>query len=128
MVVASGQKTTLKQGSRVPIATGSYSAGGANGINPGIGIQTQFTYVDVSTNFEATLDEYANGARLRTLVDQSAAVAPEKDATVQQPVIRHSTLEGASFLTLGKPLMIGSLDIPGSTQRLDVEVVMTQLP
>jgi Bacterial type II/III secretion system short domain len=120
MIVASGQKTTLKQNSRVPAATGSYSAGGS--------VQTQFTYIDVGINFDATLDEFANGARLRTLIDQSAVVPQEKDAAVQQPVIRHATLEGASFLAPGKPLMLGSLDIPGSTRRLDVEVVMAQLP
>lgn len=122
MVVVSGQKTTLKQNSRVPVATGSYSSGGS------VGVQTQYSLLDVGINFEATLDEFANGARLRTLVDQSAVVPQEKDAALQQPVVRHATLEGASFLAPGKPLMLGSLDIPGSTRRLDVEVVMAQLP
>jgi len=117
MVLVSGQKTSLKQNSRVPILTGS-----------GSGTLTQFTYADAGINFEATLDELSNGARLRSLVDQSSAVAAEKDAPIQQPVMRHVTLEGASFLAPGKPLMLGSMDIPGSTRRLDVEVVMEPLP
>ena len=42
----------------------------------------------------------------------------------QDPVIRQSSLEGTSFLALGKPLVLGSMDIPGSARHLDVEVVM----
>jgi hypothetical protein len=118
MVAISGQRATMKQNSRVPMATGTS--------NPGV--QTQFTYLDVGIDFDATLDEVGNGARLRSLVDQSVPVSPDKDAPLQQPVIRHLTLEGAALLSPGKPMMLGSLDLPGSTRRLDVEVVMDQLP
>jgi hypothetical protein len=31
-------------------------------------------------------------------------------------------------LSLGKPLVLGSIDIPGSTRRLDIEVVMETVP
>lgn len=118
MVVASGQRTTLKQNSKVPIGTGPSGASG---------VQTQFSYMDVGMNFEATLDESVNGARLRSNVDQSA-FAGEKSDALQQNVIRHFSLEGASFLTARKPLMLGSVDVPGSTRRLDVEVMMEPLP
>jgi hypothetical protein len=40
----------------------------------------------------------------------------------QDPVIRQTTLEGTSTLVLGKPLVLGSLDIPGSTRHQEVEV------
>jgi hypothetical protein len=83
--------------------------------------------MDVGMNFEATLDEFVNGARLRTNVDQSA-IAGEKSDVMQQPVIRNFSLEGASFLTARKPLMLGSVDVSGSTRRLDVEVMMEPLP
>ena len=49
-----GQQATLKIGSRIPIATGSYSAGAATGITAGIGVQTQFTYLDVGVNIDMT--------------------------------------------------------------------------
>jgi hypothetical protein len=45
----------------------------------------------------------------------------------QEPVVRQTVLEGTSFLTPGKPLVLGSLDIPGSARHLDVEVVMEQV-
>jgi hypothetical protein len=43
-------------------------------------------------------------------------------------VTRNTSLEGASSLTPGKPLMLGSLDIPGTTRRFDIQVLMEQLP
>jgi len=32
-------------------------------------------------------------------------------------------LEGTSALTLGKPLILGSLDIPGTTRKQEIAVV-----
>ena len=122
IIVAAGQRTTLKQGSKVPVATGSYSATGSN-----TGAQTQFTYIDVGMNFDVTLDELANGARLRSKVEQLSIAEQTSGVGLQDPIIRQSTLEGTSFLTLGKPLVLGSIDIPGSTRHLDVEVVMEQV-
>jgi hypothetical protein len=123
MVVASGQKTTLKQGSRVPIATGSYAPNGS----PNPGQQTQFTYLDVGMNFDAGLDEFDNGVRLLSSVEQSGVAEQNSIAGVQEPVIRQTSLKGAAYLAPGKPLTLGSLDIPGSTRHLDIEVVMEQL-
>ena len=124
MVVASGQKTTLKQGSRVPIATGSYAANGS----PNASQQTQFTYLDVGMNFDATLDEFASGVRLFSSVEQSSIAEEKSGVGEQDPIVRQTSLKGAAYLTPGKPLMLGSLDIPGSTRHLDVEVIMEQLP
>lgn len=124
MIVASGQETVLKQGSKIPIATGSYSPTPT----AGPGSQTQFTYLDIGMNFSATLDEFANGVRLRSDVVQSSAADQTTIAGVTEPVIRQSELKGAAYLTPGKPLVLGSLDIPGSTRHLDIEVVMEQLP
>jgi type II secretory pathway component GspD/PulD (secretin) len=121
IVVAAGQRTTLKQGSKVPIATGSYSATGNTGA------QTQFTYIDVGMNFDVTLDEVTNGARLRSKVEQLSIAEQTSGVGLQDPIIRQSTLEGTSFLTLGKPLVLGSIDIPGSTRHLDVDVMMEQV-
>jgi type II secretory pathway component GspD/PulD (secretin) len=120
MVVVTGQRTLLKQGSKVPVATGSYSEGNSNS-------QTQFTYLDVGLNFDATLDEFANGVRLRSKVEQSSIAEEKSGVGAQDPIVRQTVMEGTSFLTPGKPLVLGSLDIPGSTRHLDVEVVMEQV-
>jgi type II secretory pathway component GspD/PulD (secretin) len=121
MIVAAGQRTVLKEGSKVPVATGSYSATGNTGA------QTQITYIDVGMNFDVTLEELANGARLRSKVEQLSIAEQTSGVGLQDPIIRQSSLEGTSFLILGKPLVLGSIDIPGSTRHLNVEVVMEQV-
>lgn len=117
MIVVAGQRTTLKQGSKVPIATGTYNPGTSTA-------QMQMTYLDVGQNFDATLDEFANGVRLRSRIEQSSVAEQTSGAGPQDPVIRITTLEGTAFLTPDKPLILGSLDIPGSTRHMDVAVVM----
>ena len=37
--------------------------------------------------------------------------------------LRQAVLENVSTVTLGKTMKLGSLDIPGGTQRIEVEVV-----
>jgi type II secretory pathway component GspD/PulD (secretin) len=120
MVLTAGQRTVVKQGSKVPIATGSYNEGNS-------GAQTQFTYLDVGLSFEATLDEYGNGARVRSKVEQSSIAEEKSGVGAQDPIVRQTVMEGTSFLTRGKPMVLGSLDVPGSTRHLDVEVVMEQV-
>jgi type II secretory pathway component GspD/PulD (secretin) len=126
MIMTSGQATTLKLGSKIPVATGSYSSGGSAA---GVGVQTQFTYIDVGMNFDATLTEMGNNAMLKSAVEQSS-VAPETSevAGAHEPIIRQASLRGETFLTPGKPVALGSMDIPGSTSRLQIEVVMEPLP
>ena len=123
MVVSTGQRTTMKEGDKIPVATGSYSNG--EGTNPAnAGVQTQFTYLDVGMNFDATLDEFANGVRLQSKVEQSSVGPSNTIAGVQEPVVRQSVLQGTSFLFLGKPVMLGSVDVPDSTRHLDIAVVL----
>ena len=118
MVLVSGQQTVMKQGSKIPVATGTVTENGSPST------QTQFTYLDVGLNFNATLDESVNGVRLRSKAEQSSLGTDKTIAGIQEPVVRQTVLEGTSILTPGKPLILGSLDIPDSTRRLDIEVVM----
>jgi type II secretory pathway component GspD/PulD (secretin) len=117
MVIANGQRTTMKNGSKVPVATGSYNTAGATS-------QTQFTYLDVGINIDATLNEVAGGAQLKAKVEQSSIGEDKLIAGIQEPVVRQSVMEGVSMLQIGKPEVVGALDITGSTRHLDIEVVM----
>jgi hypothetical protein len=120
MIVITGGRTVLKQGSKVPVATGTRSSAAS-------GIETQMTYLDIGMNFDASLDESPSGVRLRTKVEQLSVAEEKSGVGLQDPIIRQTSLEGTSILTSGKPLILGSLDIPGSTRHLDVEVVMELL-
>jgi hypothetical protein len=115
IIVASGSRTDFKQGSRVPVAVNSSSSPG--------GASSEITYLDVGQEIEASLDGYLDGVRLRTKVVQSGVVEDKPGIGTQAPVIRQTTLEGTSTLVQGKPLVLGSLDVPGSTRHQEVEVV-----
>ena len=116
MIVVSGRKTALKQGSRVPLVTGSLSNSG--------GAQTQVQYIDIGLNIDASIDESGDGVKLNTQVEQSSIAEEKSGLGMQDPIVRQTKLEGTSILTAGKPLMLGSMDIPSSARRLDIEVVM----
>ena len=120
MVVTEGQQATLKQGSRIPFMTGS-TGQGASSVN-------QFTYLDVGMNFDATIDTTSGGIRLRTSVEQSSVVEEKPIAQSQDPVIRQATFKGTSYLVPGKPLKVGTFDIPDSSRHLELEVTMEPLP
>jgi type II secretory pathway component GspD/PulD (secretin) len=121
MVLSEGERTTLKQGSRVPLVTGSTTASSA-------GTESQVTYIDVGLNFDAILTKAADGANLRAKVAQTSVAEERSGVGLQDPVIRQTALEGTSFLPFGKPVVLGSIDVPGSTRHLEVEVVMTLVP
>ncbi len=123
MVAVNGQFTTVKEGDKIPIATGSYSDGSATAS----GVQTQFTYLDVGMNFSATLSATDGGAILKTKVEQSSLGQPSTIAGVQEPVVRQTVFEGTSALTFGKPVMLGSIDVPTTTRRFDIAVVLDQI-
>ena len=116
MVVSEGARSTLKQGSKIPIATGSYDQGKN-------GAQTQFTYLDIGLNFDSTVDTFSNGLRLKAKVEQSSIASETTIAGINEPVIRQSVLEQTAQLVLDKPLVLGSLDITGSTRHLDIEAL-----
>ena len=116
MIVVAGQRTVLKQGDKVPVVT-AYT-----GTSPEV--KAELTYLDIGMNFDATLDEFANGVRLNSKVEQSSLAEEKSGIGTQDPIVRQTVLQSTSFLTPGKPLILGSLDVLGSTRHLDVEVVM----
>ena len=121
LLVASGGKTDVKQGSKVPIVTGVYP----QGEQPQ---HSDVQYQDVGLEIEATVDSYADGVRLRTRIAQSSVADEKSSIGVQDPVFHQTTLDGTAALVPGKPLILGSLDIPGTNRHQQVEVVSEAIP
>jgi type II secretory pathway component GspD/PulD (secretin) len=116
VVAISREKTWLRQGSRVPIITGSYDTA-----TPTHAIQYQ--YMDVGLSIEASVDGDENGLRLHSKFEETS-LADEKPASgSQNPPIRQTSLDAVSTLVLGKPVVLGSLDIPDSTHKREISVV-----
>jgi hypothetical protein len=80
-------------------------------------------------NFNATLTEMGENAMLKSSVDDNSVAPQSTDiAGVKEPIVRQTSLKGESLLRPGKPVMLGSVDIPGSTSHLNIEVAMENLP
>src|ERR1035437_4967908 len=129
LVVASGQQATLKQGSKVPVATGSYNATATTGSNAvPAGTQTNFTYLDVGMNFTVTPTALADGVSLMTAIEQLSVADEKSGVGLQDPIVKQTSLKSTLLVPPGKPVMLGSIDLPGTTHRLDIEVTAEQLP
>jgi type II secretory pathway component GspD/PulD (secretin) len=116
LVLVSGERQVFKQGSRVPIVTGNF----------GVKTSTENTvveYQDVGLTIEASVAGYADGARLISKLSQTSLAEEKSGVGPQDPVIRQTVLDGTSILELGKPLVLGSFDLPGGTRKQEVEVV-----
>jgi len=116
LLVVSGDKSIAKHGNRVPIVTGTLEKENA-------AQSSQVQYLDVGLNVEASLD----GDRLRSKLEQSAVADEKSGMGVQDPMVRQTMIEATTDLRPGKSSLLGSLDIPGTFRRQDVEVVAERI-
>ena len=119
LILPVGSKTVVKQGTRVPIVTGAVEKGGGTS-------STQVQYVDVGLNIEASLEGSGDAPRLQSKVEQSNLGDGKTGIGTQDPIILQTKMEGWSMLTQGKPALLGSLDIPGTTRHEEI-MVMSEL-
>jgi type II secretory pathway component GspD/PulD (secretin) len=111
LIVPSGGRTELTEGTKVPIVTGTSDAEKGT-------VTSQVQYEEIGLKIQATLE----GVRLHTKVEQSALAGEKSGAVAQDPTIRQTVLDGMSTLSQGKPVVLGSLDVPGSTRHQEIEV------
>ncbi len=104
-----GQKATLKIGSRIPVATGSYNAGVSTGI-ASIGVQTQFSYIDVGVNVEMTPTvHFDRDISLKMKMEVSTELSPVVISGVSEPVISQRAVEQTIQLKAGEPSILAGL-------------------
>jgi hypothetical protein len=112
MTVDNRGRAEMKQGRRVPIAmTTTDAKSSAN---------AQVQYLDVGLAITAELD----GARLRSKVQETKLSGSKSVMGVADPVVEQTELNGNTLLVVGKPLVLGTLDVPNSTRQEVVEVTV----
>lgn len=114
IVTQGGDRATLKQGARVPIMTGNYT----DGTNQHQEIQ----YQDVGMMIQASLSGDGDGLRLQSKIEQTTLADDKSNVGLQDPVIRQAVLEEQSAVVAGKPIVLGSMEMPGG-QKMDVSVL-----
>lgn len=115
LIATPGNKTSLKQGSRVPIVTGTTGTGSDQ--------NTQVQYMDVGVNVDASLEPSGDELRLYTKFEQTSVAEEKSSVGIQDPLIHQSVLQGESTLAPGKPLVLGSMDLPASGKHVELSVV-----
>ena len=104
-----GQRATIKIGQKIPVATGSYNAGVSTGV-ASIGVQTQFTYLDVGVSMDITptvhLDQQVS---LKTKIEVSQQTSTVMISGVAEPIIGQRTLENVVQLKDGEPSILAGI-------------------
>lgn len=110
----------LKLGSKIPIETGQASSLS----------QIEISYIDVGLTIDASLRSYKNGLELRSHIAQSDIdiYIDTQRSSPKQPVIRQTDFRSAVLLQENKPVIIGNVDMLGTTHVLQIQVELTKLP
>jgi type II secretory pathway component GspD/PulD (secretin) len=116
MVVVIGNKSEVKLGSKVPIVTGSFDDQTSKA-------NTQVQYEDVGLMIEAWLDSSGDSLRLHTKVEQSSVSDEKSNVGIQDPVLLQSVFDGSSTLVEGRPQVLGTLETPGGSGKVEIEVI-----
>ncbi|HEY1336599.1 MAG TPA: hypothetical protein VGF59_03775 [Bryobacteraceae bacterium] len=125
MMMDPGGKATLKIGSRVPVVTGAANSAGAL-------VNTQFQYVDVGVNIDASVQQISGGDKvaLAADLDLSTIIPPEKGsaaANLNNPIIGQLRTHVSGAVPVGKATNVASVDDPVTMRRFDVEATVTRV-
>ncbi len=104
-----GQRATLKIGQKIPVATGSYNAGVSTGV-ASIGVQTQFTYLDVGVSIDITPTVHLDReVSLKTSIEVSQQNGSQTISGVTEPIIGQRKLENIIQLRDGEPSILAGI-------------------
>lgn len=124
ILVRQMDKSSLRLGSRVPIAVGSFMAGSAKE-NP---IPTQFQYLDVGMNIDCLVEPLDSDVFLSTNVEVNR-LAPEqaKEVRTGNTIVRQTKIQVHDLVPLGKPTVLSSADEVDGTGRFQIEATVTKI-
>ena len=108
-----GQKATMKIGSKIPIATGSYGGGGIGaGALGGVSslVNTQFQYTDVGVNIEMTPTVHFNhDVTLKIKIEVSSKSGEVTISQVTEPILSQRVVDQVIRLREGEASILGGL-------------------
>jgi general secretion pathway protein D len=106
---ADQQKASLKIGSRIPIATGSYQTGAATALVSSL-VNTQFQYQDVGVNIEVTPTvHFDRDITLKIKIDVSAQSGSVTISGVTEPILSQRVAEQTIRLREGEANILGGI-------------------
>ena len=111
------QKATMKIGSRIPIATGSYQTGAATALVSSL-VNTQFQYQDVGVNIEMTPSvHYDHDVTLKIKIEVSSESGTETISGVTEPIISQRVVDQVIRLKEGEASILGGIQNKQESQN-----------
>jgi general secretion pathway protein D len=103
------QKASMKIGSRIPIATGSYQTGAATALVSSL-VNTQFQYQDVGVNIEVTPTvHFDNDVTLKIKIEVTAQSGSVTISGVTEPILSQRVAEQVIRLREGEANILGGI-------------------
>ena len=107
---ADQQKATLKIGSRIPIATGSYQTGAATALVSSL-VNTQFQYQDIGVNIEVTPTvHFDRDVTLKLKIEVMAQSGNVTISGVTEPILSQRVAEQTIRLREGEANILGGIN------------------
>jgi general secretion pathway protein D len=102
------QKATMKIGSRIPVATGSYSS--TTTTTTSSLVNTQFQYIDVGVNIEVTPTiHYDHDVTLKMKIEVSSESGTTTISDVTEPIISQRVIDQVIRLKEGEASILGGI-------------------
>jgi general secretion pathway protein D len=121
------ERSSLKIGDRIPIATGSYTPGGGTSVSPLI--NTQFQYLDVGVNIDITPHIHSNHeVTLKMSLEISSMTGTQNIGGIDQPVIGQRRIEHETRLEDGEVNLVGGILEDTETRSLSGYPWLANLP
>lgn len=112
MNLNSDNSNELKIGTRVPVES-----------KPG-----DFQYLDVGTSIWSNIQERNGAIDLAVRAEISNFALPEhNEGRDTRPVLRQFKIGAGTLVSLGKPMVVGSVDDPNSKRQFQLEVMVSKL-
>jgi len=117
VLAAAGQRSNFKQGSRVPIVTGMMENTDPSHQN------SQVQYMDVGLMIDATVTGAPDAIGLHSKIEQTSPIDENTAMSARDPKFRQIVLDENFQLVQGRPLVLASFDIPGTSRHQEIEAV-----
>src|SRR5208337_186578 len=123
-----GQKATMKIGSKIPIATGSYQTGAATALVSSL-VNTQFQYQDVGVNIEMTPTvHFDRDVTLKIKIEVTSQSGSVTISGVTEPIISQRTVDQVIRLREGEASILGGIQDKQDTSSSTGIPGLSQIP
>lgn len=123
-----GQKAQLKIGSRIPVATGSYSSGASTAVVSSL-VNTQFTYLDIGVTIDMTPTVHQDREiTLKMKMEISTQNGNVTISGVTEPIIGQRTIEQTIQLKEGEPSILAGILTRQETDSISGTPGLSEIP